>query len=111
VSAITESARGEDCTIRLESICNFRPETTVWCHANGSAAGKGMWMKAPDLLGAYGCSSCHDAYDRRNLVAAQRIHSREHIELAFWEGHARSVLKLIEKGIVVLVRGKTTVQA
>lgn len=109
MSAITESARGEDCTIRLERICNFRPETTVWCHAGGSAAGKGVGMKSHDLLGAYGCSSCHDAYDRRNLPIVQRIHSREQIELAFWRGHARSILKLIEKGIVVLQRGKVLV--
>lgn len=111
MSTITESARGEECTIRLVGICNRNPETTVWCHANGSAAGKGIGMKSHDLLGAYGCSSCHDAYDRRNLQVARHGYSREGVELAFWQGHARSVLKLIEKGIVILQRGKTVVTA
>jgi hypothetical protein len=111
VSKITESARLEECQIRLAGICNRNPETTVWCHANGSAAGKGIGMKSHDLLGAYGCSDCHDAYDRRNLGSANRRHNREHIELAFWQGHARSVLILVEKGIVVMARGKAVVAA
>jgi putative nuclease YbcO-like protein len=109
VSKITESARGEACTIRLVGICNFDPATTVWCHANGSAAGKGIGMKSHDLLGAYGCSACHDAYDRRSLTSAR--YSREQVELAFWQGHARSLLLLIEKGIVAMNRGKALIAA
>ncbi len=108
MSKITESARGEDCTIRIPGICNFNPSTTVWCHANGSAAGKGIGMKSHDLLGAYGCSACHDAYDRR----VQRLtYSREQIEIAFWQGHARSLVKLIEKGLIVVHRGKAVIAA
>lgn len=111
VSKITESARGEDCQIRLIGVCNRNHETTVWCHANGSAAGKGIGMKSHDLLGAYGCSSCHDAYDRRQFMSARPLLSREQVELCFWQGHARSVLLLIEKGIVVVARGKVQVAA
>jgi len=111
VSKITDSARDEECQIRLVGICNRNPETVVWCHANGSAAGKGIGMKSHDLLGAYGCSACHDAYDRRNLMAVRPNYSREQVELAFWHGHARSFLILIAKGLVVLARGKTVVAA
>ena len=110
MSKITESARGEDCLVRMPMICNFTKETTVWAHANGSAAGKGIGMKSHDLLGAYACSACHDAYDRRG----QRIgglFSREQIELMFWQGHARSLVRLVEKGIVATVRGKVQVAA
>ncbi len=95
MSKITESARNEECQIRMPGICNGNPETVVWCHANGSAAGKGIGMKSPDLLGAYGCSSCHDEYDRRtsklDLITAR---------LYFAEGHYRSLVKLIERGLV-----------
>lgn len=105
MSTITESARDEDCTIRLPMLCNFDKATTVWAHANGSAPGKGIGMKSHDLLGAYACSCCHDVYDRRVPVEMLRTD----VELAFWQGHARSVLKLIEKGIVVLQRGKVLV--
>jgi hypothetical protein len=93
------------CQIRLPGVCNHNPETTVWAHGNGSAAGKGIGMKANDLLGAYACSACHDVYDRRQPTQMQRVE----VELAFWEGHARSLLKLIEKGIVTLYRGAVKV--
>lgn len=104
MSTITESARGEACQIRLPMVCNFDKATTVWCHGNGSAAGKGIGMKSPDILGAYGCSSCHAVVDR--LVPLPVHLTRDLVKLAYWEGHARSVQLLIEKGIVVLQRGK-----
>lgn len=107
MSKITESARQEDCTIRLPGICNFNRDTTVWAHGNGSAAGKGIGMKADDLLGAYACSACHDAYDRRLPVGMPRCE----VELAFWQGHARSLIVLIEKGIIVVMHGKVRVTA
>ena len=97
VSKITKSARGEQCQIRIPGVCNRNPETVVWCHANGSAAGKGIGMKSPDLLGAYGCSACHDVYDGRDMRYG---YMREEVDLMFWEGHARSLRILIEKGLV-----------
>ena len=105
MSKITESARGEECQIRIMDVCNFDNATTVWCHANGSAAGKGIGMKSHDLLGAYGCSACHDVYDGRRPLP--KGISRDMVELWFWDGHARSLVKLIEKGIVGLRRGVT----
>jgi hypothetical protein len=109
VSKIRESANGMPCQIRLVGICNHNPATVCWAHANGSAAGKGIGMKSNDLLGAYACSSCHDIYDRRQ--PAPSVMARESIELAFWEGHARSLVLLIERGIIVIHRGKTLVAA
>lgn len=98
IDAITRSARGETCQIRLPRVCIFGTETTVWCHANGIAAGKGIGMKSNSLLGAYGCQGCHDVYDRRvNLPQGM---CREDVELAFWEGHARSLVMLVKKGLV-----------
>lgn len=109
MSKLTESARGELCTIRLPGVCLFHPETTVWCHANGSAAGKGIGMKSHDLLGAFGCQPCHDVYDRRRPAPIGS--TRVDIELAFWEGHARSLLRLLERGLIVLKRGTFEVAA
>lgn len=106
MSKITESARGEMCQIRIPGVCNGNPETTVWAHANGSAAGKGIGMKSPDILGAYACSFCHDEYDRRNNRSRLGGHTRQAIELMFWQGHARSVRILLDKGILFEQRGK-----
>ncbi len=107
MSSITASARDEDCQIRIPGVCNFDRATTVWAHANGSAAGKGMWMKAPDLLGAYSCFACHQTVDGQRQLPLGT--TRDDVRLMFWQGHARSILKLIEKGIVVLQRGKVLV--
>jgi hypothetical protein len=107
VSKIRESARGEDCQIRLPGHCNHNRETTVWAHGNGSAAGKGIGMKSDDLLGSYACSDCHDVYDRRAPTAMPRVE----VELAFWEGHARSLILLIKKGVIAVMRGKVKVEA
>jgi len=109
VSKITDSARDEMCQIRIPAWCNFDKRTTVWCHANGSAAGKGMWMKSTDVLGAYGCSNCHDLYDRRRPTPSGI--TREEIELAFWEGHARSIVLLVEKNLIVFKRGVLEIPA
>lgn len=96
--AITRSAKGMDCEIRIPMVCNFDPATTVWCHANGSSAGKGNGMKSYSALGAYGCFACHNLYDRRTILPKGMC--REDVELYFWDGHARSLRILIEKGLV-----------
>lgn len=111
MSKITESARGEMCQVRIPGVCNGNPETTVWAHANGSAAGKGIGMKSPDILGAYACSFCHDEYDRRNSKSRHFGHQRKDVELWFWQGHARSICILIEKGLIAVERGKVKVAA
>jgi len=97
MSKITQSAKGEDCQVRLHGVCNFNSETVVWAHANGLAAGKGMGMKSPDALGSYACSACHDVIDGR---VHPRHLERHEIQLAFHEGHQRSFIKLLEKGLV-----------
>jgi hypothetical protein len=62
---IRQSAKNEECTIRLPMVCNYDQETTVLCHSNELADGKGMSLKAPDTAAAYGCSACHDVVDGR----------------------------------------------
>jgi len=60
-TAITKSARGEDCALRIPMICNFDNATVVFCHA--PCVDKGMGIKGPDWWGAYGCYKCHAAID------------------------------------------------
>lgn len=65
MTPIRASARNEECTIRIPGVCNFDVATTVLCHSNDLADGKGMGIKAPDTCAAYGCSACHDVVDGR----------------------------------------------
>ena len=95
MSDITKSAKDEHCQIGIIGVCTDK--NVVWCHAIGLQAGKGIGKKSPDILGAYGCQDCHDAYDRR--VTHDDIPYRE-IEMDFHRGHQRSVLILIDKGLI-----------
>jgi hypothetical protein len=65
MTPIRRSAKGQECTLRIPGVCNRNPETTVLCHSNWLADGKGMGLKAPDTAAAFGCSACHDVLDGR----------------------------------------------
>lgn len=94
MSKITKSAKDEDCQIRIPGVCNFNPETTVFCHLSGG----GMGAKSSDIHGAYGCSSCHDEVDgRTNKI---KTYGSECVELWFYEAIIRTQLILIEKGLI-----------
>jgi len=60
---VLRSAKGRTCTARFPGICNNNLETTVWAHLNGATFGKGMGIKAHDVLGFHACSDCHAYYD------------------------------------------------
>ena len=65
MTPIRKAASGQDCTLRIPGVCNFDPDTTVLCHSNNLADGKGMGLKAPDTEACFGCSACHDVLDGR----------------------------------------------
>lgn len=95
---IRQSARGEDCTINLEGVCSYDPDTVVWCHSNRASDGKAMGRKADDDRGAYGCSSCHKIYDRQ---AKRPDHlSLDDVEEAFTLAMEKSRAILVSKGLV-----------
>lgn len=96
MSKITESARGEECQIRIVGVCNRDNTTVVFCHANGG----GMGMKMPDSEGAYGCSACHDVVDGRVRTAVVRPWWE--IELDFLAGQRRTRKILMEKDLLIL---------
>lgn len=98
MSKITASANGEECQIRLPHICCFDPATTVWAHPNKPGKPKGG--KLPDALGAYACFKCHAVYDRLIPIPRDSHLTRVDVELAFWEGHARSFQMLAAKGLI-----------
>lgn len=64
MSKITQSARNEECQVRLIGICNHNSETTVFAHYRKGGLG-GMGKKPKDIFGAYACSACHDVLDGR----------------------------------------------
>lgn len=60
---LRDSARGQDCTLRLPGVCSFDPARTVLCHL--PVGMKGMGLKSPDLFAVFGCDNCHAVVDGR----------------------------------------------
>lgn len=56
--ALRDSANGEACVS-----CGAQDGTVVWAHSNQQAHGKGLGIKASDLLGLYLCVACHRSCD------------------------------------------------
>jgi hypothetical protein len=81
--------------VRLEGVCNHNSETVVLCHYR-LAGVSGMGLKSPDLIGAWACSACHDAIDRR----AHTDLDRDFVRLAHLEGMARTIAQLVREGLV-----------
>jgi hypothetical protein len=86
---LRKAAQGRPCMVRLPDICNHNPETTVLAHIR-MAGISGMGIKADDLLGAWACSACHDAIDRRSNIDLDR----DYVRLAHLEGMARTIAQL-----------------
>lgn len=79
-SKILESAKGQPCTIRLPGICNNDKTTTVACHLNYGWAGKGLGIKAEDIV-CFCCSDCHRVMDGQDEKAWLTIYEDKHY---FW---------------------------
>jgi hypothetical protein len=81
--------------VRIPGICNHNSETVVLAHVR-IAGVSGMGLKSPDLLGAWACSACHDAIDRR----AHTNLDRDYVRLAHLEGMARTLAQLNREGLL-----------
>lgn len=97
MSKITASANGEDCQVRYPGICSFDPAKTIWSHCRHGSAGKGKSIKALDLAGAYACTACDAAYDQ---MQGARGMTRAELDLDWFHGHMRSLVRLAEKGLI-----------
>lgn len=87
-------AKGRECQVRLDGICNHNPETTVLAHYR-MAGTCGTGIKPNDLQGAWACSSCHDEIDRRTLILES-----EFVRLCHAEGVMRTQAILIKEGVI-----------
>jgi hypothetical protein len=92
---LRDQARDRGCMVRLEGICNHNSETTVLAHIRMVGI-SGMGLKADDLLGAWACSACHDAVDRRSHTDRDPFNVR----LAHLEGMVRTIAQLRKEGLI-----------
>jgi hypothetical protein len=92
---LRKEARGRGCMVRIPEVCNCNSETVVLAHVR-IAGISGMGLKAPDLLGAWACSACHDAIDRR----AHLDLDRDYVRLLHLEGMARTINQLLKENLI-----------
>ena len=92
---LRKEAKGRGCMVRIPDVCNHNSETVVLAHYR-LAGVSGLGMKAPDILGAWACSSCHDAIDRR----AHTDLDRDYVRLLHLEGMARTLAQLNREGLL-----------
>lgn len=95
--SIRDSARDEECTVRIVGACVGGTDTTVWSHFPSLASDRGMGLKPVDLCGAYACRGCHDVVDGRAPLPAGA--SRLSVLLDWFMGHMRSLVRLKQKGL------------
>ena len=92
---LRKEAKGRGCMVRIPGVCNHNSETVVLAHVRLTGV-SGMGMKSPDILGAWACSSCHDAVDRRNHTDLER----DYVRLMHLEGMARTIAQLEKEGLL-----------
>lgn len=86
---LLDAAKGQACTI-----CGA-VGSTVACHANSVALGKGTGIKAPDYYAAHMCQHHHDLYDGR----IGRL-TKEEKEALWMTAFLRTIKRLFDQGIV-----------
>lgn len=82
--ALRDSARMQDCTLRIPDVCNWIPETTVLSHL--PCGQKGTGMKSPDMMAVFACSDCHrflDGSRRSELTATDLLRALAETQL-YW---------------------------
>jgi hypothetical protein len=90
---LRNSARGQDCLVRIPGICNFNPETTILAHVG---SGAGMGQKTDDIEATFCCSSCHETIDG----VVREDFSREEVQLMAKEGAERTRKHWLETGLI-----------
>lgn len=90
---LRNSARGEQCTFQIPSVCRHDPERTVLAHIRDET--KGMGNKARDWSAAFACDLCHDAIDQHRLSRADEFFYCLRALQRTWQ-------RWIDRGLIVL---------
>ena len=88
---LRQSAKNQDCLVRIPGICNHNHETVILAHVGSD---KVMGGKCSDLEAAYCCSACHSCIDGATKTEFTRT------ELSLWakEGAERTRKMWVDNG-------------
>lgn len=93
---IRNSARGQECQVRIPSVCNRNNETVILAHVG---KGAGMGQKCDDIHATYACSACHDVIDGRVRIGDPRIN-----RLYAYEAMVRTQKLLLEQELIQVAK-------
>ena len=100
MSAITQSARDQECTLRIVGYCNHNPETTVYAHFPDGTGGSNKL--GGDLAnGCHACSTCHDVLDGRINHDVTKYDLERYMRIA-----QRSTLRRLRDMKIIIVKGE-----
>ncbi|NUZ10033.1 DUF1364 family protein [Pseudoalteromonas sp. McH1-7] len=89
---LRESARGQECQVRVPGICRNRTDTVVLAHV---AKGSGVGQKCDDIHAAFCCFECHQEIDR-----VTRITPKEYADQCAYEGMIRTQSIWLQQGLI-----------
>jgi hypothetical protein len=90
---LRQSARGQECQVRLYQICRGRNDTVILAHLpGGGVGGKGF-----DTAASFCCFECHDAIDGR---VQTDLYTQDDLTLAHLQGVMRTQSIWIKEGIL-----------
>lgn len=87
---LRKDARGQTC-----QNCGAQDGTIVSAHANGCSSGKGIGIKASDVLTAWLCYHCHAWLDQGSGMDPTGLYHGTRAEK--WEMWARAFQKTMER--------------
>lgn len=93
---IRNSARGQQCQVRIPGVCNGNNETVILAHVG---KGSGMGQKCDDIHATYACSACHDVIDGRVRIGDPRIN-----RLYAYEAMVRTQKLLLEQELIQVAK-------
>lgn len=93
---IRNSARGQECQVRMPGVCNRNNETVILAHVG---KGSGMGQKCDDIHATYACSACHDVIDRR-----VRQDNASEVQVYAYEGMVRTQKLLPEQELIKVAK-------
>lgn len=87
------SANGQECTMQVAGVCNYRTDTTVLAHIN--VDGGKMGSKTDDISACFCCSDCHAWLDQ---------HKGSELDELFYTRRAiiRTQLIWVQMGLMVI---------
>lgn len=92
---LRDFAKGQQCTLNIANVCQYRSDTTVWAHYNFD--GGKMGGKANDHSGGIACYLCHSVIDGHKPYSWENPHEKY---LYMGRSMVRSRTLAIQAGVV-----------